>query len=157
MAKSSLDYDIIVRDLKNINKKETDVGGIDVLNRFPDDSQTVMMYIFPREYGLHNAFTSEVDRQVEAGPVRDYTYRDEEIAALMEKYMRKNENIPKPKRLGDNVVELVKKFQKRHHQCSYDAMVKYCSPQSVSLFSLYKMKLALTFDSFVIRKYLRIE
>lgn len=103
----------------------------DALNRFPNDPQTVMMYIFPREYGLHNVFTAEIDWKVETGPVRDYTNRDEEIAALVEKYKRKNEKIPRPKRLGENVLELVKKLQKRHRECSYDALVKYCSPQSV--------------------------
>lgn len=124
---------------------ETDVGDLDVLNRFPDDPQTVMMYIFPREYGLHNVFTSEVDRQVEAGPVKDYTYREEEIAVLVDKYKRKNEEIPKPKRLGDNVLELVKRLQKRHRECSYDALVKYCCPQSVGLLNLRGMKSTLTF------------
>lgn len=111
---------------------------VDALNRFPDDPEMVLMYIFPKEYGLHNVFTSVLDRQVETGPVRDYTNRDEEIAALADKCKRKKEKIPRPKRLGEKILELVKKLQKRHWNCSYEALIKYCSPQSVRALILSK-------------------
>ncbi|PCH03091.1 Reverse transcriptase [Penicillium occitanis (nom. inval.)] len=58
---------------------------IHVLNRFPDSSNLadtvhVMKYIFPRQFGLHNVFTSVVDSRETVQPFKDYTLREEEIA-----------------------------------------------------------------------------
>jgi telomerase reverse transcriptase len=64
----------------------------DVLNRFPlqrrgteneknadqnvkheESTIRVMMYMFPRQFGLHNVFTSQVDHTQTAQKFQDYT------------------------------------------------------------------------------------
>lgn len=61
---------------------------VDVLNRYGSSdsvSQTlhVLKYIFPRQFGLHNVFTSVVDRYETSLPFKDYFTREEEIARDM--------------------------------------------------------------------------
>ncbi|RPB11270.1 hypothetical protein P167DRAFT_230450 [Morchella conica CCBAS932] len=60
---------------------------IHVLNRYPDPSVNshtvqILKYIFPRQFNLHNAFTSIVDRRETVQPLKDYTMREKEIAAV---------------------------------------------------------------------------
>ncbi|KAF5623318.1 telomerase reverse transcriptase [Fusarium sp. NRRL 52700] len=43
----------------------------------------VMMYIFPRQFGLHNVFTSQVDPTITSQKFQDYTLREEEIASCL--------------------------------------------------------------------------
>ncbi|KAL0475706.1 Telomerase ribonucleoprotein complex RNA binding domain-containing protein, partial [Neurospora intermedia] len=116
---------------------------IHVLNRFPcqklaegeeaskpDESTThVMMYIFPRQFGLHNVFTSVVDRQQTAQKFQDYTLREDEIAKKFPK--PPEEERPKikiPKRLRGKTQELVYKLQVLHKRCSYAEMLQYYCP-----------------------------
>ncbi|KAH6650717.1 hypothetical protein F5144DRAFT_57723 [Chaetomium tenue] len=96
---------------------------IHVLNRFPykasakldqnhDDVVHIMMYLFPRQFGLHNVFTSAVNRRQTAQKVQDYALREEEIAAkysLSEPKKKPVKHIPK--RLRGKTVDLVQRLQ----------------------------------------------
>ncbi|TVY53989.1 Telomerase reverse transcriptase, partial [Lachnellula suecica] len=113
---------------------------IHVLNRYPlkpnpstsatpntaPDSSTIhiMMYTFPRQFGLHNVFTSEVDSQKTVQPFMDYTLREEEINR---KYSSSKQ--PKiPKRLRGKAAQLVRKMQVLHARCSYKELIEYYCP-----------------------------
>ena len=111
----------------------------DVLNRFPyspeciDSANThqstlrVLMYVFPRQFGLHNAFTSQVDSRETVQPFKDYTLREDEINA---KYPSPA-MIKVPKRLRGNAVRLIEKLQKQHGRCPYKQLIEYYCPVSL--------------------------
>ncbi|KAI2640394.1 hypothetical protein GGS26DRAFT_156610 [Hypomontagnella submonticulosa] len=91
----------------------------------------VMMYIFPRQFGLHNVFTSKVDFKETSQRLKDYTLREEEI---FEKFGRLNEPTTKvqiPKRLRGNATELVRKIQTLHQRCSYSKLLQHYCPVSL--------------------------
>lgn len=108
---------------------------LDVLNRFPyrqpsDATESpgpqlstlhVMMYMFPRQFGLHNVFTSEVDSKETVQPFKDYTLREDEIHA---KFSIEN-GVKIPKRLRGKAAELVKKLQVQHNRCPYKALLDH--------------------------------
>jgi telomerase reverse transcriptase len=116
---------------------------LDVLNRFPyqpmpsgpndphiEDPSTdrstvqVMMYIFPRQFGLHNPFTTDVDPRQTVQPFQDYTLREEEINRLFP-----GDKVPKiPKRLRGLATSLVKKLQIQHSRCPYKELLDYYCP-----------------------------
>lgn len=99
-----------------------------------------MMYIFPRQFGLHNVFTSVVDRQQTAQKFQDYTLREEEIAKKFPKPTPaegpegEKPKVKIPKRLRGKTQELVHKLQVLHGRCAYAEMLQYYCP--VRLFSL---------------------
>lgn len=112
---------------------------IHVLNRFPPHSDAinlehtcrphlntihVMMYMFPRQFGLHNVFTNNVDRQETIQPFKDYTLREDEIH---KKYPSEKE-IEVPKRLRGKVGHLVEKLQILHSRCPYKSLLQYYCP-----------------------------
>ncbi|KAL8831586.1 MAG: hypothetical protein Q9170_005227 [Blastenia crenularia] len=107
---------------------------IHVLNRFSNRENTshtiqVMMYIFPRQFGLHNVFTSNVDSSQTTQPFLDYTLRESEIARKGGRTPdnARNARSHLPKRLRGNVFDLVKKMQKLHYHCAYYELLKhYC-------------------------------
>lgn len=88
------------------------------------------MYIFPRQFGLHNVFTSSVDIKTTAHKFQDYTVRDEEIAI----FLQSGQNItasglPKiPKRLRGMACDLVRQLQIRHRRCSYFELIRHYCP-----------------------------
>ncbi|KAF2842800.1 hypothetical protein M501DRAFT_28796 [Patellaria atrata CBS 101060] len=117
----------------------------DVLNRYRDVNDVnqtvhVMKYIFPRQFGLHNVFTSTVDFKESAHIFKDYTLREQEIAVLQQRRDIKRAEKEKtdmcqqkiPKRLRGMTVELVTKLRKLHQRCSYAAILQYYCPISVS-------------------------
>lgn len=106
---------------------------LDVLNRFPNDARHVLKYIFPRQFNLHNVFTSEVDKKETIQRHKDYTLREQEIACLKSK-QKQGREIPIPKRLKGKPLELVVKLQKLHRNCPYNALLKYYCPSTVSLY-----------------------
>lgn len=116
---------------------------LDVLNRCPDSSnlsQTVhlMKYIFPRQFGIHNVFTSRVDSRETVQPFKDYTVREDEIetvkrAARVKKGLDLTTKLPK--RLRGELVSLIQKLQKRHTRCAYNELLKYYCPIEVYDFS----------------------
>jgi telomerase reverse transcriptase len=119
---------------------------LDVLNRFPytgvpaaetrrhDESVIhIMMYLFPRQFGLHNVFTSTVDRQQTAQRFQDYTLREEEIAAKFpapETGKKPAKHVPK--RLRGKTMDLVQRLQVLHTRCSYAEMLHHYCPVSAS-------------------------
>lgn len=110
---------------------------IHVLNRYRDPANLehtvhIMKYIFPRQFGLHNVFTSSVDTRETTQPFKDYTLREQEISVAERDQSRgaadKISKGPKiPKRLRGLPVGLVKKLQVQHARCSYVELLKhYC-------------------------------
>ena len=116
-----------------------------MLNRFPrrDDKQQtiqIMRYIFPRQYGLHNVFTSKVDSWETAMPLKDYTLREKEIHQHMCRELgnkiNDTEEIAKwklrvPKRLRGDLVLLIEKMRILNQRCSYMEMLRHYCPIEV--------------------------
>ncbi len=99
-----------------------------------------MKYIFPRQFGLHNVFTSTVDPKETIQPFKDYALREQEIVECERRTMRKcpgavNHSVSRqrlPKRLRNETFDLVKKLQSYHSRCSYHKILKYYCPLKVS-------------------------
>jgi telomerase reverse transcriptase len=93
-----------------------------------------MRYIFPRQFGLHNVFTSPFDK---TEGVRDYTSRESEIAksqASKGAHEADGSNAPPsklPKRLRGRAFALVKVLQERHARCPYAELFRYYCPRYV--------------------------
>ncbi|MCJ1286569.1 hypothetical protein MMC26_005915 [Xylographa opegraphella] len=111
----------------------------DVLNRYPkfdnlEHTVHIMKHIFPRQFNLHNVFTSSVDSRETSQTFKDYTLREEEIALAAlrnppklgnNKLMKCSANIPR--RLRGSLLRLVAKLQRLHSKCSYVELLKhYC-------------------------------
>lgn len=89
-----------------------------------------MMYMFPRQFGLHNVFTSEIDKTRTAQKFQDYTLREEEIASVTQS-QSKNSGLPKsPRRLRGAATNLVERLQVRHGRCSYFELLKHYCPST---------------------------
>ncbi|KAI8298309.1 Telomerase reverse transcriptase [Colletotrichum sp. SAR11_59] len=86
----------------------------------------VMMYIFPRQFGLHNVFTSKVDHLKTAQKFPDYTLREEEINPLF-----KDQKIRTPKRLRGDVKRLVEHLQLLHGRCAYAELLRHHCPSAI--------------------------
>ena len=119
---------------------------LDVLNRYsdPDDIHHVvhvMKYIFPRQFRLHNVFTSSVDLRETVQPFKDYTLRESEIAALeasiaSRRLSQGTEHHPRvPKRLRGRPMEIISELQRRHNRCSYVEIFRHYCP--VEVFEFY--------------------
>ena len=94
----------------------------------PPDRCTVqvMMYMFPRQFALHNVFTDDVDPRQTVQPFKDYTLREDEINARYPPAEK-----PKiPKRLREKVVQLVRKLQVQHARCPYKKLLEHYCPVS---------------------------
>lgn len=115
---------------------------LDVLNRHPHRSVSsvsendaakpnestlhVMMYVFPRQFGLHNVFNSTVDSRQTIQPFQDYTLRETEIDT---KYPTRSK-IKIPKRLRITALRLIRKLQILHGRCSYKELLNHYCPVS---------------------------
>ena len=94
-----------------------------------------MMYMFPRQFGLHNVFTSNVDHSQTAQKFQDYTLREEEIT---KKFIVTDEGGQRlkahmPKRLRGEPKRLVQRLQVLHDRCSYSKLLEhYCPVGSLS-------------------------
>ena len=112
------------------NKKAPIKPGIEAI----DGTNHLMMYIFPRQFGLHNVFTSTVSRRETTHPFKDYTLREDEIKAGInrEQYriggreQKRSSNLPR--RLRGACFELVRRMQKRHARCSYNELLRHYCP-----------------------------
>ena len=88
------------------------------------------MYIFPRQFGLHNVFTSEVDRKQTVQKFQDYTLREAEVACKLQDQLNKPK-LPKiPKRLRGTAEHLVERLQVLHQRCSYTELLRHYCPCS---------------------------
>lgn len=104
----------------------------DVFNRYPDPTNLahtvhIMKYIFPREFKLHNVFTSTVDTSQTAQPFKDYTMREEEIRASRHAAVHKI-----PKRLRGMLPRLISRMQKQYRQCACKELLEYYCPNKVA-------------------------
>ena len=91
-----------------------------------------MMYIFPRQFGLHNVFTAEVDPKETVQPFKDYILREDEIHAKFPL----GGVIKIPKRLRGKASALVQKLQVQHSRCLYKGLLKYYCPVRPTLLPL---------------------
>jgi hypothetical protein len=99
-----------------------------------------MKYIFPRQFGLHNVFTSKVDPRDTALPFKDYTLREKEIQQVLQRQSSKR-GISRakvdgmkshvPKRLRGEPVSLVNKLRKLNKKCSYIELLRHYCPVEV--------------------------
>lgn len=108
---------------------------IHVLNRFPDAGNLqhtvqVMKYIFPRQFGLHNVFTSDIDKRETAQPFKDYTMRDAEIAVnrRFARVSRLGKVEKLPRRLRGPVLNFVRTIQRLHSRCPYTQLLRHYCP-----------------------------
>ena len=93
------------------------------------------MYIFPRQFRLHNVFTSTVDASLTTQKFQDYTLRDEEIANFL-KGAKVPRAVPKiPKRLRGLPETLTHALLVRHGRCSYFELLKHYCPTILDEFS----------------------
>ncbi|KAJ4394591.1 Telomerase reverse transcriptase [Gnomoniopsis smithogilvyi] len=91
----------------------------------------IMMYIFPRQFGLHNAFTSHVDPTKTAQKFQDYTLREEEIFAKFSANCAESSqrlDVRVPKRLRGKAEHLVQRLQTFHARCSYAKLMEHHCP-----------------------------
>ncbi|THW51264.1 hypothetical protein D6D21_01495 [Aureobasidium pullulans] len=103
----------------------------DILNRIRRDEELdknahMLKYIFPRQFGLHNVFTNDVDTKNSAQPFKDYTLREQEIKSG-------NKNLKQrslPKRLRGKCETLINQLRTRHERCAYSALLQYYCPDS---------------------------
>ncbi|KAL8771820.1 MAG: hypothetical protein Q9194_004766 [Teloschistes cf. exilis] len=108
----------------------------DVLNRCPNNENPVhtvhiMKYIFPRQFGLHNVFTSRIDARETAQPFKDYTLREHEISrkeVLSRKTSDATSGLHLPRRLRGPTFHLVSRLQKLHSQCAYNELLQHYCP-----------------------------
>ncbi len=105
-----------------------------ILQRIPDPTQQrqavhLLKYVFPRQFGLHNVFTSKVDRDGMAQKIRDYTFREQEITGKAKPSLTWA-----PRRLRGEATRLVQKLCRNHKACSYSQLLRhYCRPNCSEL------------------------
>ncbi|KAG5950238.1 hypothetical protein E4U53_005346 [Claviceps sorghi] len=92
----------------------------------------LMMYMFPRQFGLHNVFTTDLNSLETAERFQDYTIRDEEVSRLLKnpKKLSADGTAKLPKRLRGMAWNLVQRLQALHSRCSYSELLRhYCSTE----------------------------
>lgn len=92
-----------------------------------------MMYIFPKQFGLHNVFTSKVNTMQTTQKHQDYTLREEEIAAISCGDKDSTERrLPKlPRRLRGEARRLTERLQILHVRCSYVELLRHHCPSAL--------------------------
>lgn len=92
-----------------------------------------MKYIFPRQFRLHNVFTSATDKRQTVQRFKDYTMREDEIAQSAGRGVdgELKETTRIPKRLRGKAVDLVQKLQDRNKRCPYVELLRYYCPSTV--------------------------
>lgn len=112
---------------------------IHVFNRYPDPNNAKhviqnIKYVFPRQFGLHNVFTSMVDLKETNQPFKDYTLREHEIArrtsssASIARTAQQRKGTALPKRLRGNARSLIRKLVRNHRYCAYTQLLRhYCA------------------------------
>ncbi|EJU06487.1 hypothetical protein DACRYDRAFT_92476, partial [Dacryopinax primogenitus] len=91
-------------------------------HRSENAARHALKYIFPSEYGLHNVFTSPLDRLNPAFAFKDYTDRNDEIVA--------HGKMKTPKRLKQ-AMPLSSKLLALHCQTSYKRLCDTACPSKV--------------------------
>jgi telomerase reverse transcriptase len=101
----------------------------------PAETIHVMKYILPRQFDLHNAFTSSTDVRNTSHQLMDYTVREHEIARVRTKRKYRPGKPPLlrdnvPRRLRGKCFHLVERLRKRESRCSYRMLLDYHCPRS---------------------------
>lgn len=101
----------------------------------------ILKYVFPRVFGLHNVFTSIVDRSATTAQFMDYTMREAEIAEqekqkqtmkIRGEASNKGASADKVPRRLRGVLPLIKRLQKLHAKCAYkEILFKHCPVEPV--------------------------
>ncbi|KAL8924369.1 MAG: hypothetical protein Q9172_002716 [Xanthocarpia lactea] len=120
----------------NAKAKVSVLKSSDVLNRYPHPENSlhtahIMKYIFPRQFGLHNVFTSTIDPRETVQPFKDYTLREHEITQKTKQPASSNPSNFRshlPRRLRGAVFDLVCKMQKLHAKCAYYKLLQHYCP-----------------------------
>ncbi|KAF6840082.1 telomerase reverse transcriptase [Colletotrichum plurivorum] len=86
----------------------------------------ILMYIFPRQFDLHNVFTSKVDHRKTAQRLPDYTLRKEELSLAF-----KTKTMRTPKRLRGDVKRLIRQLQRLHSSCAYAELLRHYCPSAI--------------------------
>lgn len=116
---------------------------VDAFNRYANSESSediihLMKYIFPRQFSLHNAFTSIVDSRETTHKFKDYTLREQEIEASQlsskARSLHDGERTTThlPRRLRGNPLRLVAKMQKLHSRCAYVELLRHYCPAEVT-------------------------
>jgi len=98
--------------------------------KFEEATTRVMVYMFPRQFGLHNVFTSQVDHTQTAQKFQDYTLREEEITRKLCTASNGTQQFKAhiPKRLRGLPQHLVERLQVLHDRCSYSKLLEHYCP-----------------------------
>ncbi|RYO73581.1 hypothetical protein DL764_010545 [Monosporascus ibericus] len=94
------------------------------INRNQLNTMRVMMYMFPRQFGLHNVFTSRVDFKETSQRLKDYTLREDEITAKFGQPHEPGFRIHLPKRLRGKAAH-----ESAAHRVSYDQSTDIEAPR----------------------------
>ncbi|CCU74861.1 telomerase reverse transcriptase [Blumeria hordei DH14] len=100
-------------------------SGEDV-SRIGQDSSYILMFIFPRQFGLHNIFSSGRDNSQSIQSCCHDKIREKEIK---DKFPSQN-SIKIPKRLRGKPIALTERMLALHKKCSYRKLVEYYCPAS---------------------------
>lgn len=143
-AKFGLASNTFVSRLLIVRICSSDVS-LDVLNRYSDinnvrHSVHIMKYIFPRQFALHNVFTSPVDKKETVQPFKDYTLREHEIALkegrrttkMSNQAVKARDGQQIPKRLRGELLSLIQRLQRNHTTCSYTQLLRHHCSDDVS-------------------------
>ena len=114
---------------------------VHVLNRYPnasDPSHTaqIMECLFPRQFGLHNVFTTKVNARQTAHAFNDYTMREAGIRSKTTDSVipAQPAAIKIPRRLRGTVITLIRKLQRNHRRCAYTQLLRhYCGIKRIGL------------------------
>lgn len=107
-----------------------------VLNRYSDSKDAkqmahVMKYIFPRQYGLHNVFTHDLESRGVGQGFKDYTLREIEISGSLGRVASNHTKIEHlPRRLRGAAQDLVRKMQRNSKNCPYAQLLRYYTSQT---------------------------
>lgn len=99
-----------------------------ILNRLTDlhsqeQDLVILRYVFPRQFRMHNVFTSTSNRKETVQVFRDYTFREDELRSLNAK-----DKGHVPRRLRGLALQLVRKVRRAHSRCSYSQLLAHYCP-----------------------------
>ena len=80
-------------------------------------------YVFPRQFGFHNVFTSKVDQAETVQKLKDYTFREQEITGRKGKAQGWA-----PRRVRGDPIRLLQKIHRNHKVCCYDQFLRHYCP-----------------------------
>lgn len=107
----------------------------------------ILRHIFPRQYGLHNVFTSVVDKRETTMAFKDYTLREKEIHQAMRREIPESKRTEElvlrweqrvPKRLRGQAMALINKLRKLNKRCSYMELLRHYCPVEVIATTLHR-------------------